>query len=204
MVTSRFRIPALDRKLLRDLWLMKGQALAIAAVVAAGVTMYVTYLSNFDSLDRARATYFARERLADVFASLTRAPASLAARIAALPGVATVDTRVVADVTLDVPGLTEPASGRLVSIPDRGRPSLNDIYLRAGRWIDPARPDEVLASELFCEANGFTPGKLLEVKAELNGKVTSFQAKARVDSAVEVDYLRHGGILPYVLCGALK
>ena len=53
-------------------------------------------------------------------------------------------------------------------------------------------------------ANGFTPGKLLEVKAELNGKVTSFQAKARVDSAVEVDYLRHGGILPYVLRGALK
>ncbi len=45
-------VPALDRKLFRDLWEMKGQALAIAAVVAAGVTMYVTYLSNFDSLRR--------------------------------------------------------------------------------------------------------------------------------------------------------
>jgi aconitase A len=34
--------------------------------------------------------------------------------------------------------------------------------------------------------------------------VKTFQAKARVDSAVEVDYLRHGGILPYVLRAALK
>jgi aconitate hydratase len=50
----------------------------------------------------------------------------------------------------------------------------------------------------------FTPGKLLDVTAELDGKVKTFQAKARVDSAVEVDYLRHGGILPYVLRAALK
>ena len=49
------RISALNRKLLRDLLAMKGQALAIAMVVAAGVAMYVMYLSNFDSLQRTRA-----------------------------------------------------------------------------------------------------------------------------------------------------
>ena len=53
-------------------------------------------------------------------------------------------------------------------------------------------------------AQGFGPGKVLEVTAELNGQAKVFNAKARVDSAVEVDYLRHGGILPYVLRGALK
>ena len=63
---------ALDRKLIRDLWEMKGQSLAIAAVIAAGVTMFVTYLSNFDSLQRSRTAYFERARLADVFASLER------------------------------------------------------------------------------------------------------------------------------------
>ena len=35
----------LDRKLLRDLWAMKGQASAIAAVMAAGVTMFVALAS---------------------------------------------------------------------------------------------------------------------------------------------------------------
>jgi putative ABC transport system permease protein len=143
------RIPVLDRKLLRDLWEMKGQAVAIASVIAAGVTMFVTYMSNFDSLQRTREVYYERARFADVFASLKRAPASLEARMAQIPGVEVVATRVIADVTLDVPGMAEPAAGRLVSVPDRGRPLLNDVYLRSGRWIDPTRPDEVLASELF-------------------------------------------------------
>ena len=60
--------------------------------------------------------------------------------------------------TLDVPGMAEPASGRLISLPERGRPLLNDLHLRRGRWIDPTRPDEVLANESFCEAHGFGPG----------------------------------------------
>jgi putative ABC transport system permease protein len=161
-------LSALDRKLLRDLWEMKGQALAIAAVIGAGVTMFVTYLSNFDSLQRTRANYYESARFADVFARLKRAPASLEGRFAVLPGVERVATRVVADVTLDVPGMAEPATGRLISLPERGRPPLNDVYLRRGRWIDPDRPDEVLASEMFCEANGFVPGDRLA--AIINGR----------------------------------
>lgn len=170
MVTwlDRFRLSALNLKLLRDVWEMKGQALAIAAVIGAGVTMYVTYLSNFDSLQRTRADYYEQQRFGEVFASLTRAPQSLATRFAEIPGVETVSTRVVADVTLDIPGVAEPASGRLVSIPERGQPALNGLYLRSGRWIDPARPDEVLASEMFAEANGFQPGE--RVAAIINGR----------------------------------
>ena len=161
-------VPTLDRKLLRDLWEMNGQALAIAAVVAAGVAMFVTYLSNFSSLQQTRADYYESSRFAHVFASLKRAPSSLQTRIAAIPGVETVMTRVVADVTLDVPGMTEPATGRLVSIPERGRPPLNDVYLRRGRWPDASRPDEVLASEMFCEAHAFGPGD--RVAALINGR----------------------------------
>lgn len=168
MVTRRRRIPALDMKLLRDLWEMKGQALAIAAVIAAGVTMFVAYLSNFDSLQRTLSNYYDRQQFADVFASAQRAPQRVAARIADIPGVVTVDTRVVADVTLDVPGLDEPASGRLVSIPPGGASPLNAPILRRGTWPDPSRPDEVVASEMFCEANGFGPGD--HVFAIINGR----------------------------------
>ena len=75
------KLPALDRKLLRDLWEMKGQAVAIGMVLAAGITMFVTYLSNFDSLGRTRAVYYDRYRFADVFASLKRAPLRLEERI---------------------------------------------------------------------------------------------------------------------------
>ena len=168
MVRMPARIRTLDRKLLRDLWAMKGQAAAIAAVMAAGVTMFVAYFSNFDSLLLARAAYYDNARFADVFASLTRAPSWLEERLAAIPGVDVVATRVVEDVTLDVPGMPEPATGRLISVPERGRPPLNDVFLRRGRWIDPGRPDEVLASELFCEEHGFEPGD--RVAALINGR----------------------------------
>lgn len=164
----RFRVSALNRKLLRDVWEMKGQALAIASVIGAGVTMFVTYQSNFDSLQRTRSDYYEQQRFADVFASMTRAPQTLASRIAEIPGVDTVSTRVVADVTLDVPGIAEPASGRLIGIPERGQPALNGLHLRSGRWIDPERADEVLASEMFCEANGFQPGD--RIAAIINGR----------------------------------
>jgi putative ABC transport system permease protein len=164
----RLRIAALDRKLVRDLLEMRGQAVAIALVIAAGVAMFTMYLSNFDSLRRTERAYYERQRLADVFASLKRAPQSLEERIAAIPGVADLDTRVVVDVTLDVPGLAAPARGRLVSIPATGHPRLDDVYLRRGRWIDPGRPEEVLASEAFCRAHHFEPGDSLD--AVINGR----------------------------------
>lgn len=187
-------VPTLDRKLLRDLWEMKGQALAIAAVVAAGATMFVAYLSNFDSLRRTRAEYFETARFADVFANLKRAPDSLQDRIATIPGVERVMTRVVADVTLDVPGLAEPATGRLISLPERGRPLLNDVFLRRGRWIDPARPDEVLASEMFCEANGFGPGD--GFAALINGRRRTLTIVGIALSPEYVYAVRPGEIFP--------
>ena len=70
---------ALDRKLLRDLWASRGQAIAIALVVAAGIALFVAMMSTFDSLDLSLRTYYDRYRFADVFVSLTRAPLSLEA-----------------------------------------------------------------------------------------------------------------------------
>jgi len=168
MVKMPAWLTVLNRKLLRDLWSMKGQAAAIAAVMAAGVTMFVAYFSNFESLQLARAAYYEEAHFAHVFASLKRAPSHLEGRLRTLPGVHDVATRVVVDVTLDVAGMPEPATGRLISIPDRGRPPLNDVFLRRGRWPDAARPDEVLASELFCESHRLSPGD--RVGALINGR----------------------------------
>jgi aconitate hydratase len=36
------------------------------------------------------------------------------------------------------------------------------------------------------------------------GAIESFQVKSRIDTAVEVEYFRHGGILNYVLRSILK
>lgn len=193
-MVGRLPIAALDRKLLRDLWEMRSQALAIGAVMAAGVVMFVTYLSNFDSLQRTVDTYYERRRFADVFAMLKRAPLSLEADLRAIPGVSLVDTRVVADVTLDVPGLREPATGRLISVPSRGRPLLNDVFLRAGRWPEPGRPDEVLASEVFTEANRMTLGD--PITAIINGRRRRLTVVGVALSPEYVFSIRPGEMIP--------
>jgi aconitate hydratase len=49
-------------------------------------------------------------------------------------------------------------------------------------------------------ADGLAPGKRLGVTvADSTGKTRRFEAIARIDTAVELDYYRHGGILQYVL-----
>jgi putative ABC transport system permease protein len=191
---NRLPIAALDRKLLRDLWEMRSQAVAIGAVMAAGVVMFVTYLSNFDSLRRTVETYYERQRFADVFATLKRAPASLEADVRAIPGVSIVNTRVVADVTLDVPGLEEPATGRLISVPARERPALNDVFLRDGRWPDPGRPDEVMAIEVFTEANRMRPGD--RIAAIINGRRRPLTIVGVALSPEYVFSIRPGEIVP--------
>jgi putative ABC transport system permease protein len=158
----------LDRKLVRDLLHARGQILAIAAVVACAVTAFVSLGSTYRSLLASQLLYYSDYRFADVFAQLTRAPETLVPRIAALPGVSRVETRVVRDVTLDVPGLAEPATGRLVSIPGRRRPMLNDLAIRRGRYVAAGRTSEVIASEAFAEANRLDLGSTLG--AVINGR----------------------------------
>ncbi|NEO01569.1 MAG: ABC transporter permease, partial [Moorea sp. SIO3I7] len=142
---------SLDRKLLRDLWQLRGQVIAIALVVACGIASFVLARSAYSSLRLTQDTYYNRYHFAQVFASLKRAPESLKSQIAAIPGIAQTQTRIVVDVTLDIPGLTEPATGRLISIPERRISILNDLFIRQGRYIEPGRGDEVIVSEAFAQ-----------------------------------------------------
>lgn len=152
---------ALNRKLFRDLAKMQGPALAIAMVIAAGAATYIMSVNVLDSLTETRRQYYEDQRFADVFASLKRAPLALEGRIAGIPGVDHVQTRVVASALIDVPGFPDPVTGRLVSIPDVGQPLLNGLHLQRGRSVLPGRDNEVLVSEGFAAAHGFQPGDKL-------------------------------------------
>lgn len=159
----------LHRKLIRDLLHMKGQSVAIAAVIGCGIAVFIGAQTTLWSLRSARDAYYDRYRFASVFASLKRAPLAVARRVAALPGVAAVEARLVEGVTLDLPDLDEPAVGKIVSLPDRGEPALNAVHLLRGRLPEPSRTGEVLVEEAFAEANGYGPGDSLRVV--MNGRL---------------------------------
>lgn len=187
-------ISALDRKLIRDIWQMKGQTVAITLVIACGVATFVMSLTTLRSLQLTQETYYEQYHFAHVWSHVKRAPKSLEERIAEIPGVARLQTRIVAGVTLDVPDMKEPASGQLISLPDRGEALLNQLHLRTGRLPEPGREGEVAASETFVLAHNMKPGARLE--AVLNGRKQKLIIVGVVLSPEFIFQIRPGDMLP--------
>jgi putative ABC transport system permease protein len=148
----------LDVKLVRDLARLWAQALVIALVLAAGVAVLVLAIGAQRSLHETREAYYERNRFGDIFATVTRAPKQLLPEIEAIPGVARAEGRIASFALLDIAGLPEPASARVISIPPSGQPAVNLPTLKEGRLPDPSRPEEVAVNEGFALAHGFRQG----------------------------------------------
>lgn len=166
---------------------MRAQVFTIALVVASGIAVFVSSLSTYKSLERARDDFYRTSRFADAFADLRRAPLSLRDDIAAIPGVSAFELRIVRDSILDIPGSREPVVGRFVSLPPDGGTALNRVQLQRGRLPHSsaaAEVPEVLVSEGFAKANGYRVG---------DGIAALFQGRYRklhiVGLAVSPEYI---------------
>jgi putative ABC transport system permease protein len=153
---------ALDLKLWRDLRRLWLQSLAIAVVLASGVMILILATGTLRSLTETRDTYYDRQHFAQVFIRATRVPDTLLPEIAAIPGLREIEPRIVLEAVLDVAGMVEPATARLLSLPPEGA-VLNRPLLRAGRLPHPDRPDEAVISEPFAREHGLGPGGRLVV-----------------------------------------
>ncbi|MEM1429889.1 MAG: ABC transporter permease [Pseudomonadota bacterium] len=184
----------LTHKLLRDLWRMKGQALAIAMVIAMGVMLLVMMTGLVNSLEQTRDTYYERYRLADVFAPVARAPNLTLADLAEIPGVSAVEGRVNGAALIDIEGRSVPVQAQAVSLPDFGAPALNDIFLSDGRMLDSDRSDEILLLESFALAHGLGPGDRLE--ATMNGARRDFHIVGLAQSPEFIFTTAPGELVP--------
>lgn len=185
---------AIHRKLLRDLWRMKEQAVAVALVMACGIATFIMALSMLDSLHAAADAYYERNRFAHVFAHARRVPESMAHRLESIPGVSAVDTRIVDRVLLDVPGMREPASAAIVSLPRPGQRGLNELHLIEGRLPEGRRCREVVVSDRFAHAHGLRPGST--IRAIVGGREQSLRIVGLGISPEYVFLISPGGILP--------
>jgi putative ABC transport system permease protein len=185
---------ALDRKLLRDLGRMKGQAAAIAVVIAAGVMTLVIAVATLDTLRLTQQRFYQDYLFADLFGDLERAPDRLAERIQQLPGVDRVETRVRAPVRLRVPGYDGPVRGQLLSLPDGSQPLLNRLHLREGNLPQPGRNDQVVISEAFAQAHGLHSGDRLS--AIIEGRHSDLQVTGIALSPEFVYQIAPSDLLP--------
>jgi putative ABC transport system permease protein len=153
----------LNQLLFSDLKRMWRQCLAISILLACGIATFVMSTSTMRSLLKSQARYYREFQFGDVFVQMSRAPEVLASRLAEIPGVQRIETRIVRSVILDVPEMSEPATAKVVSLGPDPANSLNGVVLLRGRIPSPEGRSEVLASEPFAEAHGIQPGDHLDV-----------------------------------------
>lgn len=185
-------LPPLTMKLLRDVWRLRAQSIAIALVIAAGVGMVVMSFGMIRSLEATRASYYARYRFTDLFAPVRRAPITAMAQIRRLPGIAVAEDRISAGAILDIPGIAEPVSARVHSVP--APQSLNQLVLRSGRFPRPDALGEVVVNEAFATAARLRPGD--RFAALLYGKRIELRVSGAVLSPEYVYAVAPGQIFP--------
>jgi len=187
-------VKALSRKLLRELWLMRGQAAAIAVVIGGGVATLIMSLSSLDSLSLTRDAFYREYRFAHLFAQLKRAPESLREAVEEIPGVLQVETRVRFAANLDIPDFADPATGMLLSVPDGRNSELNRIFLRTGRLPAANSDHEAVVSEAFAEAHDFEPGD--RIGAVINGRRQTLEIVGIGLSPEFIYQIRPGDLFP--------
>lgn len=181
----------LFRKLLRDLKEAKGQFIAILVIVTIGVMFYTGMNATFRNLSDSSEKYYREYRLADLWASVYRAPESVLDRINSLPYVEESIGRVVKDVKIEVSD--ENAIIRLITLPDRKTDIINDISLKSGRYFSENENNQCLLEEEFFKAHNLNIGDY--INPVINGSEVRLKVIGTVKSPEYVYLIRDGSEL---------
>ncbi|MBE9527228.1 MAG: FtsX-like permease family protein [Proteobacteria bacterium] len=185
----------LDRKLFRELWMIKGQVLAIVLVIASGLSTVIMSYSTLSSLQQTRERYYLEYGFADLFVSLKRAPVSLLDRIEKIAGISQANQLIKASIRIELENYNGSIQGQLVSLnPPEIKKRLNQIYLREGRMPEKGNSKEVLISEAFAQAHQLHPGA--QMMMIVNGKKSQLDIVGIALSPETIYQIAPGTIIP--------
>ena len=184
----------LHLKLMRDLWRIRAQALAIMVVLAIGVALHIMMSGFVTSLTQTRDAYYERHQLADIFAPVIRAPNYVSDQLAKIDGIRTVETRISTFASINVTNLDFSVSAQVLSLPLDGRRHLNEVRLTSGRFPTTDRPSEILLLNSFANAHRISPGDSIEVT--LNAVRRHFDVVGTAQSPEFIYFSAPGEFIP--------
>ncbi len=184
----------LDRKLLRDFRAMWMQALAIAMVIAGGVSVQLLSSGLVTSLQETRSAYYDRNLMADVWAPLVRAPLGEIARLRQIDGIQAIEGRLRFGVRLEIPESPAPVLGEVISIPAMHEMSVNRLHLVSGRLPEKGRRDEAVMLKRFAEAQRIATGD--QVSLIVRGRKAEVFITGLVMSPEHVYAIAPGELVP--------
>jgi putative ABC transport system permease protein len=168
------------KKLLREVGNQKGLTISVAAVTGLGVFLFLVSASSYLDLRDSYAATRRKLALADLQIDLSRVTPRQVAAIAALPEVATAESRIVTTVPANLD--RSRVALRVLSLPDAKQPLLDRVLLLSGDLPD--GNGEVLLEKHFATYHGLLPGDTVEVR------VPGFSRRLLVSGvAVSAEYL---------------
>ena len=168
----------LNKKLLRDLRAHKAQVLAVLVIVILGTVIFTTLLLVPRSLDNSLNRIFTRTKYEAFKVQVAGAPPGTSEELLAIPGVSAVQGTMETETSATVKG--KELTLRIVSVPDAGRASVNDLMLESGRYADVESGLAGFAERHLTAEFGLVPGDSVsllvggrEVPVRVAGSVTS-------------------------------
>jgi putative ABC transport system permease protein len=148
-------------KLWRDIGRQRAQFAAVALIAMLGVALYGASNDAYLNLKASYASLFSRLRFADLQVS-GGDTAGFTAMLAGDPAVQSVQTRRVADVPFQVAG-DHRLIGRLVGMPVSRQPSVDQLLVMKGGYLQPSEPSGVLVEQHFAGHFHLSPGSRLQI-----------------------------------------
>lgn len=173
----------LNKKLIRDLATHWTQVLAIVIVVALGIVMFLGPLLAQRDLRDTIDDIYRRTRYEDFAVEVSSAPTQSVEEVRRLENVSAVEGRYVVDTQAEVGG--KRITLRVISVPDVGRPAVNDVLVEEGGYLRPGEEGACLAERHLTEEFDLRPGDTVTLLGD-TGKVNLRIA----GSVVSPEYLR--------------
>jgi len=159
--------------------------ITVVAIIAVGTGLYIGMASSQRILQSSQEAHYAQYHFADFWIDVKKAPLTAVEPLTEIDGVSQICSRVVFDVVLDLPGVEQPLTGRLISVPRSGlADTLSGVYLASGPGFSDDRDQEVILAQPFAEAHRLTSGDRIEMI--LNRKRESFVV---VGTALSPEYV---------------
>ncbi len=175
----------LNVKLLRDIWQSRWQFIAVIVVVMLGISFYQSSWMSYRNIGASYELYYDMLHFADFEITLKQAPDSIDRRLRQVPGITSVQPRIVSEVELEMPVAdAKEVIARIISLPDSGRAAVNGVTVLHGRYLGPAHKREVLVERSFAEHHSLRVGDY--VHPVVDGEVTDFRI---VGLALSPEYL---------------
>lgn len=175
-------MPALFKKLLRNISQSKGQFIAIVAVITIGIMIFVTMSSTYYNLKKSQADFYQATNFADYYYIVVKAPEKVVKEIATIKGVKRVTGRIYFDLAM-LKKDNKRATARIVTYSLPMENELNSILLNKGQMFTNKTGGssiEIVTNPGFVEANHIKWGDNVTVIYE--GKPLDFQIVGTADS----------------------